>query len=198
MYCEKVSARSVTPPLAARSVSAPLAARSVRALLALVLLLPMTMALLGCTDVSSKPAPAVTPAPTPSVTPTPQTLPLTRLATINQVKLKLAVAATPMQQQIGLMYRTSLLDDEGMLFSFEPARPVAFWMKQTLIPLDMLYIRSGIVREIQANVPPCKADPCPSYPSKTTIDQVIEIRGGLAEKLGIKVGDRVVLTPIEN
>jgi uncharacterized protein len=191
MYCEKVSARWSTTDR--RS--------SVKPSLAIVLLLPISLALLGCTPaVSSKPAPTASPAPPPAVTPTvtpkPQTLSLTQLATINQVKLKLAVAATPLQQQMGLMYRASLPDDEGMLFNFDPARPVAFWMKNTLIPLDMLYIRSGVVREIQANIPPCKTDPCPSYPSKTTIDQVIEIQGGLAEKLGIKVGDRVVLTPI--
>jgi uncharacterized protein len=174
------------------------------------LMLPLSLTLLGCTGAGAKPA-AVTPVTpvTPSVTPSPavmpsavteqpQTLPLNRLATINQVKLKLAVAETPMQQQMGLMYRTTLADDEGMLFPFQPARPVAFWMKNTRIALDMLYIRSGIVREIQVNVPPCKADPCPSYPSKTLIDQVIEIRGGQAEKLGIKVGDRVTLTPIAN
>jgi uncharacterized protein len=189
MYCEKVSVRWSTTDR--RS--------SVKPPLVMLLLLPIGLVLLGCTtQVSSKPAPIATPAPTPAptVTPQPQTLPFTQLATINQVKLKLTVAATPLQQQMGLMYRTSLPDDEGMLFRFDPARPVAFWMKNTLIPLDMLYIRSGVVREIQANVPPCKADPCPSYPSKTTIDQVIEIRGGLAEQLGIKVGDRVVLTPI--
>jgi uncharacterized protein len=181
--------------------------------LMLPLSLTLSLMLIACTGVGAKPpapvTPAVTPTVNPSVTPSPaasppavteqpQTLPLNRLATINQVKLKLALAETPMQQQIGLMYRTRLADDEGMLFPFQPARPVAFWMKNTRIALDMLYIRSGIVREIQANVPPCKADPCPSYPSKTLIDQVIEIRGGQAEKLGIKVGDRVTLTPIEN
>jgi uncharacterized protein len=179
--------------------------RQVKPALLMWLLLPMSIALLGCTGVASKPAatstattPPITTTPAPTVTDQAQTLPLTLLATINQTKLKVAVAETPMQQQMGLMFRTSLADDEGMLFTFTPARPVAFWMKHTLIPLDMLYIRSGIVREIQANVPPCQADPCPSYPSKTLIDQVIEIRGGQAEKLGIKVGDRVALTPIVN
>ncbi len=168
----------------------------VKSLLAMLLLLPVSLALLGCTTVSPKPTATPTPAPTTSPIAPAQTLPLTLLATINQISIKLAVAETPLQQQIGLMHRTSLPDDEGMLFQFEPARPVAFWMKQTLIPLDMLYIRSGVIREIQANVPPCKTDPCPTYPSTTTIDQVIEIRGGLAEKLGIKVGDRVTLKPI--
>ncbi len=170
--------------------------KRVKPLLAMLLLLPLSLTLLGCTTVNSKPTATPTPVPTTSPIAPAQTLPLTLLATINQIPIKLAVAETPLQQQLGLMYRTSLPDDEGMLFQFEPARPVAFWMKQTLIPLDMLYIRSGVIREIQANVPPCKADPCPTYPSTTTIDQVIEIRGGLAEELGIKVGDRVTLKPI--
>jgi uncharacterized protein len=170
--------------------------KMVKPLLAMALLVPISIVLLGCTAVSSKPSATPAPTPTPSPTAQAQTLPLTLLATINQTTIKLAVAETPLQQQMGLMYRTSLPDDEGMLFKFEPARPVAFWMKQTLIPLDMLYIRSGVIREIQANVPPCKADPCPTYPSTTTIDQVIEIRGGLAAKLGIQVGDRVTLKPI--
>jgi uncharacterized protein len=163
----------------------------------MLLLVPMSIALLGCTAVSSKSTATPTPPPTPSPIAQAQTLPLTLLATINQTSIKLAVAETPQQQQMGLMYRMSLPDNEGMLFQFEPARPVAFWMKQTLIPLDMLYLRSGVIQEIQANVPPCTADPCPTYPSTTLIDQVIEIRGGLAAKLGIKVGDRVTLTPIK-
>jgi uncharacterized protein len=110
---------------------------------------------------------------------------------------KVAVAATPEQQQMGLMFRTVLPDDEAMLFPFDPPRPVAFWMKNTLIPLDMLYIAQGVIQEIKSQVPPCQKDPCPSYPSKSmTIDQVVEIRGGLAQELGLKSGDRITFTPI--
>jgi uncharacterized protein len=130
--------------------------------------------------------------------PQPQQLPLSMTATINAQVFQLAVAQTPEQQQIGLMYRTSLADGEGMLFPFAPPRPVGFWMKNTLIPLDMLYIRQGVIQEIKASVPPCQKDPCPSYPSKGEIDQVIEIRGGLAKELGLKAGDRVVLTPLKS
>lgn len=127
----------------------------------------------------------------------PQQLPLTLTATIGDKTFQLAVAQTPEQQQIGLMFRTRLPDNEGMLFPFDPPRPVGFWMKNTLIALDMLYLRNGVIQEIKANVPPCEKDPCPTYPSRAEIDQVIEIRGGLAKELGIKSGDRVTLAPLK-
>ncbi len=169
--------------------------------LAVWLLMPLSIGLLSCTMAPAKQATAPKSSPPPAIstsaTQSFQTLPLTLLATINQTQFKLAVAATPQQQQIGLMFRPALPDDEGMLFPFQPARRVGFWMKNTLIPLDMLYIREGIIREIQHNVPPCQADPCPSYPSKGEIDQVIELRGGRSKELNIQVGDRVYLTPIE-
>jgi uncharacterized protein len=128
----------------------------------------------------------------------PQSLPLRLVATINGKTLKLAVAKTVEQQRLGLMFRTTLAEGEGMLFPFDPPRPVGFWMKNTLIPLDMLYIRSGMIRVIKADVPPCQKDPCPSYPSQVEIDQVIEIRGGLAAELGFKVGDRVTMAELNN
>jgi uncharacterized protein len=127
----------------------------------------------------------------------PQNIPFTLNAQVNTKTWKVAVAETPEQQQMGLMFRTALPDDEAMLFPFNPPRPVAFWMKQTLIPLDMLYISQGVIQEIKPQVPPCQKDPCPSYPSKSmTIDQVVEIRGGLAQELGLKSGDRITFTPI--
>jgi uncharacterized protein len=165
----------------------------------------LSLMLLGCTStpVSSNPvnpSPSVDPlftANRPSPLGQPQRLPFTLSATINGKTFKITVAQTPEEQQMGLMFRTSLPDDEGMLFPFEPPRPVGFWMKNTLIALDMLYIRNEVIQEIKANVPPCKKDPCPSYPSKGEIDQVIEIRGGLAQELGIKPGDRITLTAID-
>jgi uncharacterized protein len=167
--------------------------------------------LLGCVNYPPAASPSNSPAvaqlpvnsdPDPLLTAIslkqPQKLPLTLIATIGDKTFQIAVAQTPEQQQMGLMFRTSLPDDEGMLFPFDPPRPVGFWMKNTLIALDMLYIRNGSIKEIKANVPPCQKDPCPSYPSATEIDQVIEIRGGLAKELGIKAGDRVTLTPLKN
>ncbi|MGA9379554.1 MAG: DUF192 domain-containing protein [Phormidium sp.] len=105
--------------------------------------------------------------------------------------VQLEVTRTPAEQSLGLMYRRNLPDDRGMLFSFSPARSVSFWMKNVVIPLDMIFLREGVVRAIAANVPPCKQDPCPSYSPDATIDQVIELRGGRAAELGIKVGQQV-------
>lgn len=121
-----------------------------------------------------------------------QSLPIEAQAKIAGKIIQLEVARTPQQQAIGLMNRTSLADDRGMIFLFNPPRPTQFWMKNTLIPLDMVFLRNGVVKSIAQNVPPCKADPCPTYGSATElIDQVIELRGGRAKELGLKAGDRV-------
>jgi len=128
-----------------------------------------------------------------------QVLPLTASFKVGDQLIKLEVARTPAEQATGLMYRTSLADDRGMLFPFNPPRPTQFWMKNTLIPLDMLFLRQGEIRVIEANVPPCKADPCPTYGSSTEdIDQVIELRAGRAAELGLKVGDRITIQQIRN
>jgi uncharacterized membrane protein (UPF0127 family) len=105
--------------------------------------------------------------------------------------VQLEVTRTPEEQSLGLMYRRSLPDDRGMLFSFSPARPVSFWMKNVVIPLDMIFLRDGVVRAIATNVPPCKQEPCPTYGPDETIDQVIELRGGRAAQIGIKVGQQI-------
>lgn len=136
-----------------------------------------------------------TPAPVVSSSPTHagQMLPISAQAAIRGQRILLEVARTRQQQQMGLMYRTSLADNRGMLFPFDPPQPVSFWMKNTKIPLDMIFLRNGQVKAISANVPPCKADPCPSYGPENTIiiDQVMELRAGRAAELGLKVGDRI-------
>ncbi|HAC64596.1 MAG TPA: DUF192 domain-containing protein, partial [Cyanothece sp. UBA12306] len=120
-----------------------------------------------------------------------QKLPVTAKTKIGQQVIELEVAQTPEQQQLGLMYRQSLEDNRGMLFPFDPPRPVKFWMKNVSIPLDMIFLLDGEVKAIENNVPPCNQTPCPTYgPSiAIDIDQVIELRGGRAEELGIKPGD---------
>lgn len=143
---------------------------------------------IGCTSIPTPPT-AVQ-----ANTPSGQMLPIAAIAKIRNTTIGLEVAATPEQQEIGLMYRTSLANDRGMLFPFNPPRPTQFWMKNTLIPLDMVFLRNGVVKTIAANTPPCKADPCPVYGSQLQeIDQVIELRGGRAAELGLKVGDRVAV-----
>ncbi|MBD0361325.1 MAG: DUF192 domain-containing protein [Coleofasciculus sp. C3-bin4] len=124
-----------------------------------------------------------------------QMLPISAQAQMAGQRIMLEVARTPQEQAMGLMYRTSLAPDRGMLFSFDPPQPVSFWMKNTIIPLDMVFIRDGEVKAIAANVPPCTTTPCPTYGPQVEvlIDQVIEIRGGRAAELGLKVGDQVIV-----
>ncbi len=125
----------------------------------------------------------------------PQVLPLTARVIIADQIIDLEVANTPQEQEIGLMFRTELLPNRGMLFPFQPARAVGFWMKNTLIPLDMVFLHQGIIKKIEAQVPPCTADPCPSYGPlfNVDIDQVIELRNGRAAELGLKEGDRLIV-----
>jgi uncharacterized membrane protein (UPF0127 family) len=127
-----------------------------------------------------------------------QQLPITAQATLAGQTFDLEVAQTPQQQQVGLMFRTHLAKDRGMLFPFDPPRPVSFWMKNTLIPLDLIYLRHGAIQTLYLNVSPCQTDPCLDYPSQDDIDQVIEIRGGRAQELGLKVGDRITVNRFNN
>jgi uncharacterized membrane protein (UPF0127 family) len=99
------------------------------------------------------------------------------------------VAATAAEQERGLMFRKSLGPDRGMIFPYEPAQEVAFWMKNTLIPLDMIFIRAdGTIARIAANTVPLSLDPVPSL---EPVAAVLEIAGGRAAELGIREGDRV-------
>jgi len=145
-------------------------------------LLGITM---GCT-------PGISSTPLPTVSP----LPLTAQVTLNSTDILLEVAKTPEEQAQGLMFRTELDGDRGMLFDFGAPRIARFWMKNTLIPLDMIFLRQGQVKRIIANVPPCKADPCPVYGPLTEVDQVLELKAGRAESLGLAVGQRLEFVPI--
>lgn len=121
-----------------------------------------------------------------------QVLPIAAKADIKGEVIELEVAQTPQQQALGLMFRENLPANRGMLFSFEPPRITRFWMKNVSIPLDMIFLQQGEVKVIAAGVPPCRSNNCPVYgPEETLIDQVIELRGGRANELGLAVGDRI-------
>jgi len=103
------------------------------------------------------------------------------------------IAATPQERGLGLMFREKLESFEGMLFIFEKDGSYSFWMKNTLIPLDMIWLNGD--REIvfiKENAAPCPGDPCPSiFPGKEA-RYVLEINAGISQKIGLKEGDRAV------
>jgi hypothetical protein len=122
-----------------------------------------------------------------------QALPISAQAIIGDQQIGLEVARTPQQQAMGLMFRSEIPDDRGMLFEFEPARPVSFWMRNVLVPLDMVFLLDGEVQAIAANVPPCTTPTCPTYGPEGSVNQVIELRGGRAAELGLQVGDQIAI-----
>jgi uncharacterized membrane protein (UPF0127 family) len=99
------------------------------------------------------------------------------------------VARTPDQQSQGLMFRERLGPNEGMIFPFAPPRPASFWMRNTLIPLDMIFIRAdGTIARIAANTVPLSEE---SVAVGEPVAAVLEIRGGRAAELGITEAARV-------
>lgn len=108
--------------------------------------------------------------------------------------VNLEIAASPETRGQGLMFRESILPGRGMLFIFPEPAANGFWMKNTLIPLDMIWIdAAGTVVALHQNVPPCKADPCPTYDPGTAGSYVLELAGGEAAKHGVVVGSKIRL-----
>jgi uncharacterized protein len=100
------------------------------------------------------------------------------------------VAANAESRQRGLMFRDSLAADRGMIFLFPEPGLHPFWMKNTLIPLDILWLDAAAkIVYIGAKIPPCEADPCASYSPGVDASYVLELRSGRAAELGLKVGD---------
>ncbi len=108
------------------------------------------------------------------------------------VTFKVEIAQTPAEHTQGLMYRESLPEDSGMLFIFDRDSSRSFWMKNTLLPLDIIFINSSFhVVSIAERVQPCTANPCQTYPSLAPAMFVVEVNGGLSEQSGITPGTRV-------
>jgi hypothetical protein len=102
------------------------------------------------------------------------------------------IADTPERIQRGYMFRREVGDGEGMIFVFPEPGIHSFWMKNTLVPLDMLWLEEdGRVIHVEASVPPCRADPCPGYGPPRKARYVLEVRGGTAAREGLVIGDRV-------
>ena len=102
------------------------------------------------------------------------------------------VRITPRQQAYGMMFRTELAHDRGMLFVNTQPMTGAYWMKNCNFPLDIVFIDpSHRVVEIAANAPPCRQDPCPNFGGHSPYQYVLEINGGDAAKHGLQEGARL-------
>lgn len=118
------------------------------------------------------------------------TAPLTILTAGGPRKFTVEVATTPAQMEQGLMFRRNMAPDSGMLFDFKTPSMATMWMKNTWIPLDMLFVdaQGRIVNIHQRAVPESLATIAAAAPVRA----VIELNGGTAARLGIRPGDRVV------
>jgi uncharacterized membrane protein (UPF0127 family) len=141
-------------------------------------LLPAAFATaLACSVCAFRPAAAAAPATAPGVT-------------LHGHRFSVEIADTVAAREHGLMDRTSMPADHGMLFLFPDAEPRTFWMKDTLIPLDILFFDNAHrLVTIRADVPPCKADPCPTYASGKPARYVLELNAGTAARIDARKGD---------
>ena len=100
------------------------------------------------------------------------------------------LAETREKQALGLMFRDSLPPDHGMLFIFPGEARRSFWMKNTRIPLDILYFNSKLeLISMAQDARPCRTRSCPGYPSEGPAQYVLELNSGKAAELGVQPGD---------
>jgi uncharacterized membrane protein (UPF0127 family) len=104
------------------------------------------------------------------------------------------IADTQAKHQLGLMFRDSMPADHGMIFIFADEAPRSFWMKNTRIPLDIMYFDKDLkLVGLSADTPPCKVSRCPAYPSIAPAKYVLELNAGIAASLGVGLGDKLTL-----
>ena len=100
------------------------------------------------------------------------------------------IATTNGERALGLMYRRELPDDAGMLFLYDPPQPISMWMRNTILPLDMIFIGlDGKVHRIESHTEPFSTE---VISSDGTVQGVLEVNAGMAAKIGLKTGDEVV------
>ena len=124
--------------------------------------------------------------------------PKTPQVCFDEICVDVELALTPEQQSRGLQYRESLELNKGMLFVFEELSQVNFWMKNTLIPLDMIWLdqRKEIIY-IQKNAPPCFQENCPTYGPALSCRYVLEVDAGWADANNVGIGDRVKFRAVD-
>jgi uncharacterized membrane protein (UPF0127 family) len=113
---------------------------------------------------------------------------------ISGERFSVEISDTREKQALGLMFREEMADDHGMLFIFPNEAPRSFWMKNCRIALDIMYFDKDLkMVSASLDTPPCRVNRCPSYPSKAPTMYVLELNAGMAAKLGIGAGDRLIL-----
>ena len=143
-------------------------------------------------DSASGPQPA---APTPPAAKASQKPP--RAVLDDGFVIRLELAQTPDEIAQGLMFRPSLDADRGMLFLFEVDRVPSFWMKHTMIPLDLLFLDGqGAIVDLVENAQPCAAEPCPQYIPSRAVSAVLEVSAGTADRHGLAIGDRLAFKQV--
>lgn len=106
--------------------------------------------------------------------------------------LQLELALDESSRMRGLMFREHLAPDHGMLFVFDDDREREFWMKNTLIPLDILFFDAkGRLIAMQLNAQPCRQSRCPGYPSHQPARYVLELNAGSAQRLDLQLGEQL-------
>ena len=109
------------------------------------------------------------------------------------LRLSVQIAGSPAARERGLMNVTHLSDGQGMVFAFPAITNMAFWMKDTVIPLDIAFWNAaGRIVDVK-RMQPCLRDPCALYESKTAYIASVEVAGGLLDRAGVRVGDSVSL-----
>ncbi|KFN49139.1 DUF192 domain-containing protein [Arenimonas composti] len=111
------------------------------------------------------------------------------------VRIAVEIADEHAERQRGLMFRDRLERGTGMVFVHEREQPLAYWMKNTRIPLDILYFDAQRRLVSVSNAPPCSAERCPPYPARGPAMYVLELNAGEAESLGLVPGDTLTLGP---
>jgi uncharacterized protein len=116
--------------------------------------------------------------------------PLTLVTGTGSEKFQVELADTDATRSEGLMYRARMDADKGMLFDFKREQNVYFWMKNTYLPLDMIFIKAdGTITHIKANTVPLSEN---TVPSESSVRFVLEVNAGTSQRIGLKPGDHVI------
>lgn len=119
--------------------------------------------------------------------------PLITIVRIGEHKFTVDLAITDREKELGLGGRTFMKPDHGMLFPYDHKDQYHFWMKGMQIPIDIVWIRDNNIVDISKNVPIATSGALPVYTPSTLVNKVLELNAGTTDRLGIKIGDVVVV-----